>query len=145
MFTNDEYTMQFQNLALTGTLIELIDVILAHVTEVLNNGDLSVVEDIHTTCIGQLNYMIQNAQTNVYNQVIDQINYINTLSHVVLFSSLGIVVILYFLMILYCFKSNSQLKQSLSSLLFISDSQAHLHQENAEKMKYAVEMIRKNF
>jgi len=32
MFTNDEYTIQFQSLAMTGTIIELIDVILAHVT-----------------------------------------------------------------------------------------------------------------
>jgi ATP-dependent Zn protease len=89
--------------------------------------------------------MIRNAQSSIYVQVVAQINYINTLSNVVLFCSLGIVVILYFLMILYCFKSNSQLKQSLSNLLYISDSEAHMHQENAEKMKYAVEMIRKNF
>ena len=145
MFANDDYTMNFQNLGVTGTLIELVDVILAHVTEVLSSGDLSVIEEIHSTCFDQLNGMIINAQSNIYGQVVAQINDINTLSNVVLFSSLGIVVILYFLMILYCFKSNSQLKQSLSNLLYISDSEAHMRQENAEKMKYAVEMIRKNF
>ena len=145
MFANDDYTMNFQKLGVTGTLIELVDVILAHVTEVLSSGDLSVIEEIHSTCFDQLNGMIINAQSNIYGQVVAQINDINTLSNVVLFSSLGIVVILYFLMILYCFKSNSQLKQSLSNLLYISDSEAHMRQENAEKMKYAVEMIRKNF
>ena len=145
MFANDDYTMNFQKLGVTGTLIELVDVVLAHVTEVLSSGDLSVIEEIHSTCFDQLNGMIINAQSNIYGQVVAQINDINTLSNVVLFSSLGIVVILYFLMILYCFKSNSQLKQSLSNLLYISDSEAHMRQENAEKMKYAVEMIRKNF
>jgi len=145
MFANDDYTMNFQNMGITGTLIELVDVILAHVTEVLSSGDLSIIEDIHNTCINQLNDMIKDAQSSIYGQVVAKINYINTLSNIVLFCSLGIVVILYFLMILYCFKSNSQLKQSLSNLLYISDSEAHMHQENAEKMKYAVEMIRKNF
>jgi hypothetical protein len=43
MFTNDDFTINFQNLRITGTLIELVDVILAHVTELLSNGDLSVI------------------------------------------------------------------------------------------------------
>lgn len=72
--------------------------------------------------------MIHNAQSDIYGEVIDQINYIKSLSNNILFSSLGIVVILYFFTVFYCFKSNSQLKKSLYSLLFISDNEAHMHQ-----------------
>lgn len=145
MFPNEEYTIQFKSVATSGTIIELIDVILAHVTEVLSNGDLSLIEEIHSTCMGQLNEMIKAAQGNVYGEVVAQISSVSLLSNTVLYSSLGVVSVLYFLMVFYCIQSNTQLKKSLSSLLFISDSEARMHQENADKMKYAVEMIRKNF
>lgn len=48
-------------------------------------------------------------------------------------------------MVLYCVKSNYKAKDKLADLMFISDAEAKLLQENAEKMKYAVEMARKNF
>jgi hypothetical protein len=76
---------------------------------------------------------------------VSQIGSVTLLSNVVLYASLGIVALLYFLMALYCLRSNTQLKDNLAHLLYISDSEAHMNQENAEKMKYAVEMIRKNF
>lgn len=48
-------------------------------------------------------------------------------------------------MILYCIKSNYKAKSKLADLMYISDTEARTLQENAEKMKYAVEMARKNF
>lgn len=62
-----------------------------------------------------------------------------------LYCSLTIVAILYCLMVFFCFQSNTHLKKLLANLLFISDGEANMHQSNAEKMKYAVEMIRKGF
>lgn len=47
---------------MTGTLSELVDVMLAHVTEIMDSKDLSIIEDVHETCIVQLNNMIVFAQ-----------------------------------------------------------------------------------
>ena len=130
---------------MSGTLIELVDVMLAHVTELLSSGDSSIIEDIHDACIIQLNDIIRSSQGQIYIRVVSDINSVSSLSNITLYCSLGIVAVLYILMVFYCFQSNGQLRLSFSSLLYISDSEAHMHQENAEKMKYAVEMIRKNF
>lgn len=59
LFNNDEFTIKFKSVEMTGSIIELVDVMLAHVTEVLSNGDLGIVEEIHSTCILQLNTMIK--------------------------------------------------------------------------------------
>lgn len=58
LFDSTEYSINFQNLIMTGTLSELVDVMLAHVTQIIDSGDLSIVEDIHQTCIEQLNGML---------------------------------------------------------------------------------------
>lgn len=49
------------------------------------------------------------------------------------------------LMAFFCYRSSNKLKVNLAPILYLSDNEAHLHQENASKIKYAVEMIRKNF
>ena len=62
-----------------------------------------------------------------------------------MYSSMGIILLLYFFMVLYCVKSNFKAKEKLTDLMYISDTEARMLQDNAEKMKYAVEMARKNF
>lgn len=49
------------------------------------------------------------------------------------------------LMVIYCYKETGIIKLRLSDLLFMPDIQARAMQENAEKMKYVVEMARKKF
>jgi hypothetical protein len=43
LFDSSEYSINFQSLIMTGTLSELVDVILAHVTQIIDSGDLSIV------------------------------------------------------------------------------------------------------
>jgi len=110
IFPNDVQTIQFQSLTVSGNLIELVDVMLAHITESLGNGNMSIIQDIRNTTIGQLNGMIGLAQADIYSQLLSQLNSISLLSSIVLYCSLGVVLLLYILMVFYCFKSNSQLK-----------------------------------
>lgn len=60
LFNNDEHTIEFQGLQMTGTLIELIDVIFAHINEILNNGNYVVIENIHETSIKLTNQIEQS-------------------------------------------------------------------------------------
>jgi len=50
------------------------------------------------------------------------------LKDALLYSSIGLVLLIYFLMILYCVKSNFKAKDKLSDLMYISDSEAKLLQ-----------------
>lgn len=137
--------MQFQNLTMIGTLSELVDVILAHVTEVMYTGDFSIIKDIQVTCVNQLNHMITSNQEAILDVIDSSISEITFLKNVLLYSSVAIILLLYFFMITYCVKSNYKAKEKLTDLMYISDSEARMLQDNAEKMKYAVEMARKNF
>lgn len=62
IFDNTQYNITFQGLTMVGTLSELVDVVLAHVTEVIYTGDLSIVRDILSACVGQLSDMISSNQ-----------------------------------------------------------------------------------
>lgn len=61
------------------------------------------------------------------------------------YCSMGVVVIIFILFILFCYYSSQNMMRKLFPILYITDEEAHVHQENAAKIKYAVEMIRKNF
>lgn len=128
-----------------GTLSELVDVILAHVTEVMFTGDLTIIKDILGACVGQLSSMIRSNQLDILTSINGSIDDISFLKNVIQYCSMGIILLLYFFMILYCVKSNYKSKEKLTDLMFISDAEARMLQDNAEKMKYAVEMARKNF
>jgi hypothetical protein len=130
---------------MVGTLSELVDVILAHVTEVMYTGNLNIVTDILSACVGQLSDMISSNQDAILSEISASIDSISFLKKVTLYSSMGIILLLYFFMVLYCVKSNFKAKKKLIDLMYISDSEARMLQDNAEKMKYAVEMARKNF
>lgn len=58
---------------------------------------------------------------------------------------MAITIGLFFVMFLFCHLSNKKLNSNLSPLLYIPDSEADIYQENADKIKSAVEMLRKNF
>ena len=62
IFDNTKYNITFQGLTMVGTLSELVDVVLAHVTEVIHTGDMSIVRDILSVCVGQLSDMISSNQ-----------------------------------------------------------------------------------
>jgi hypothetical protein len=145
IFDNSQYSMSFQNLTMIGTLSELVDVVLAHVTEVMYTGDLTIIHDILSTCVSQLSDMISGNQDAILGSISSSIDSISFLKGVILYSSIAIILLLYFFMILYCVKSNFRAKEKLTDLMYISDSEARMLQDNAEKMKYAVEMARKNF
>ena len=66
------------------------------------------------------------------------ISNINTFKDTVLYTSIGIIFLLYCLMILYCLRSNSRAKDKLSDLMYISDSEVRMLQDNSERMRYAV-------
>lgn len=138
IFDNTQYNMTFQNLTMIGTLSELVDVILAHVTEVMFTSDLSIVKDILGACVGQLSDMISANQDAILIAISHSIDGISFLKGVTLYSSIAIIVLLYFFMILYCVKSNFKAKEKLTDLMYISDAEARMLQDNAEKMKYAV-------
>jgi ATP-dependent Zn protease len=89
--------------------------------------------------------MISANQDSILKVIDSNISNINFLKNVLLYSSIGIILLLYFFMITYCVKSNYKAKEKLTDLMYISDSEARMLQDNAEKMKYAVEMARKNF
>jgi hypothetical protein len=59
------------------------------------------------------------------------INSISFLKDVTLYSSMGIILLLYFFMVLYCVKSNFKSKEKLTDLMYISDSEARMLQDNA--------------
>ncbi len=65
IFDNTQYSMSFQNLTMVGTLSELVDVILAHVTEVMFTGNLNIVTDILSACVGHLSDMISSNQNTI--------------------------------------------------------------------------------
>jgi uncharacterized membrane protein YvbJ len=67
------------------------------------------------------------------------------LKNTILFCSIAVIIALVFIFIYFCYHSSEKIKQKLSPLLFLTDEEARIHQDNAAKIKYAVEMIRKNF
>lgn len=47
-----------------GTLSELVDVVLAHVTEVLYTNNIAIVKDILDACVGSINgLLVSNKMT----------------------------------------------------------------------------------
>lgn len=83
---------------------------------------MATIEDIHNVCILQLNAMIRTDQDNIYASILTQIASANLVFNLFLYLSLAIVALLYFLMVLFCLKSNSQLENNLSRLLYTSDA-----------------------
>ena len=83
---------------------------------------MATIEDIHNVCILQLNAMIRTDQDNIYASILTQLSSANLVFNLFLYLSLAIVALLYFLMALFCLKSNSQLENNLSRLLYTSDA-----------------------
>ncbi len=75
--------------------------------------------------------MIRMDQNSIYANILNKIDSANLVFDIFLYVSLTIIAVLYFLMILFCVKSNTQLENSLSRLLYTSDSEARSQQENA--------------
>ncbi len=75
--------------------------------------------------------MISSSQTQINNGINNEINSINTLKNTILYSSIVIILLLYVLMILYCLRSNSKSKDKLSDLMYISDSEVRMLQDNS--------------
>ena len=48
IFYNTEFNLTFQSKLFKGSTFELVDLMLSHINEVFSNGDLSMVEDIHS-------------------------------------------------------------------------------------------------
>jgi len=99
---------------MTGTLAELVDVMLAHVSEILDTNDLSIIEDLHDTCILQLNEMIGGAEDILLGTIDGYVSDIGVMKSVTLYCSVALLLILYFLMVLYCFKSSLKAREKLT-------------------------------
>lgn len=103
-----------------------------------------MVESIHTTCVDLVNQM-EDSQTLIFVRMSTEFQGLTFKKNIALFCSLAIISLLFILLVYFCYRSSGKLKNNLSPLLFLSDGDAHTYQENASKIKYAVEMIRKNF
>ncbi len=103
-----------------------------------------MVESIHTTCVDLVNEM-EESQDLIFERIGTEFQGLTFRKNIALFCSLAIIFVLFILLIYFCYRSSGKLKNNLSPLLFLSDGDAHTYQENASKIKYAVEMIRKNF
>lgn len=88
---------------------------------------------------------MEKYQNEVFDTISEKYDSLNLQKNIILYCSIGIIVILLFMFIYFCYHSNQKIKHKLSPLLFITDEEARIHQDNAAKIKYAVEMIRKNF
>lgn len=89
--------------------------------------------------------MIASNQDSILQEMGGSISGLTFLKDAMLYSSIAVMALLYFFMLTYCVKSNYKSKEKLTELMYMSDAEARTLQENAEKMKYAVEMARKNF
>lgn len=94
-------------------------------------GDLTIVNDILSACVGQLSDMISQNQDSILGAISSNIDSISFLKAIILYSSMGIILLLYFFMILYCVKSNYRAKEKLTDLMYISDAEARMLQDNA--------------
>ena len=118
---------------------------MAHVTEFMSTLQVSVIENIHDTCFDQLNQIMVDAHAQLKQEIMDQIATSRILKNALFYTSMGLVVILYIFMLINCVSNIYRAKEGISELVMISDTEARIRLENAEKMKYAVEMSRKNF
>lgn len=75
----------------------------------------------------------------------NSINDTLSFKNIVIYVSLALVLLLNVLMLVYCFKSNELIKSKLVDLLYYSDGEIRLFQQNADNMKYAIEMTRKHY
>ena len=79
----------------------------------------------------QLNAMITSNQNEILESIGKSIGDISFLKNVMLYCSIGVMVLLYFFMVSYCVKSNYKSKEKLTELMYMSDIEARTLQENA--------------
>lgn len=131
LFNNSATQMTFNSMQFYGSVNELVDVILAHVTEFMATLDTALIEKIHDTCFEQLNYIIVDAHSELKQSMLDEIDTSRVLKNALFYTSMGLVVVLYLFMLIYCVKSSYRAKESISELMMMNDGEARVRQENA--------------
>ena len=106
---------------------------------------MELLREVQLVYITEINPYMEENEYILNSSINSQLENVRFINAFMLYLSITLIALLYFFMILFCFKINERVKLRLSKLLYISDAQAKFEKQNGERMKYVVEMSRKNF
>lgn len=119
---------------------------ISHVYE-MTVGDINLQEIVyfHDTYIAIVNPKIIEEKQSLVQQLNQAANDFNRVKEILLGVGIACLVCFYLLLAALIVVLNNRAKKKLKSLMLMSDSEARMNQTMADKLKYAVDMIKKNF
>ena len=119
---------------------------ISHVYEMtLGSPSLIEINYFHESYISDVNARIINEKDKLSAKISDTANNFKNLQEILLIVGVICIFIFYLLLGLLIVILNTSAKKKLEKLMMISDNEARMNQTMAEKLKYAVDMIKKNF